>query len=217
MLHDIGLYTEGNDKELEPSEGIMPAALPLEMRRQIVEGHRAGKSLWEVSLKLGLSYVTVKGIWAHWVKYGKLSPNYEQARQRGTRKYKTVYEASLAVRKAHPTWGSGLIRLELGQRLPDVALPSVRSLQRWFRQAGIGHRPKAEHKSRSSVKRGQAVHEVWAVDAKEKIRLQSGERASWLVISDEASGAILTATSFPPGDMGTSTAAPGATEPEAGL
>jgi hypothetical protein len=185
------------------------------MRRQIVEGHQEGRTLREVSLSLGVAYVTVKGIWAYWVKYGKLSANYEQARQRGTRKYQAVYTESLAIKKAHPRWGGGMIRLELSKRLPDVALPSVRSIQRWFRQAGISRGPKAEHKRTSSIQRGQTVHEVWAVDAKEKIRLQSGERASWLVISDEASGAILTATSFPPGDMGTGAAETGATELEA--
>lgn len=195
----------------------MPAALPLEMRRRIVEGHRQGETLRAISLSLGRAYVTVKGIWAHWVKYEKLTPNYEQARQRGTRKYKTVYEASLEIRKAHPRWGGEMIRLELSKRLPGEALPSVRSLQRWFRQAGIGRRLKAEHKGGASVKRGEHVHEVWAVDAKEKIRLQSGERASWLVISDEASGAILTATSFPPGDMGASAADAGATQLETNL
>jgi len=193
----------------------MPAALPQEVRRRIVEGHQQGKTLREISLTLGLAYVTVKGIWAHWVKYEKLSPNYEQARQRGTRKYQAVYAASLVIKKAHARWGGGMIRLELSKRLPGVALPSVRSLQRWFRQAGISRGPKAEHKRGSSVQRGQDVHEVWAVDAKEKIHLQSGERASWLVISDEASGAILTATSFPPRDMGASAAETGATELEA--
>lgn len=195
----------------------MPAALPLELRRQIVEGHQQGKTLHQISLACGLAYVTVKGIWTHWVKYGKLTPNYEAARQRGTRKYKALYEDSLRIKKAHPTWGGGLIRLELSKQFPGTALPSVRSLQRWFRQAGINRRLKAEHKGASSVKRGQRVHEVWAVDAKEKIRLQSGARASWLVISDEASGAILTATSFPPGDMGTSAVDTSPTQLEADL
>jgi hypothetical protein len=32
---------------------------------------------------------------------------------------------------------------------------------------------------------------VWAVDAKEQIRLADGTWGSWLVVSDEASGAIL--------------------------
>jgi hypothetical protein len=193
----------------------MPAALPLELRRRIVESHQQGKTLREMSLTLGLAYVTVKGIWAHWVKYGKLTPNYEQARQKGTRKYEVMYAESLEIKKAHPTWGGEMIRLELSKRLPDTLLPSVRSLQRWFRQAGINRGHKAEHRGGNSVKRGQNVHEVWAVDAKEKIRLQSGEQASWLVISDEASGAILRATSFPPGDMGTSAADPGTREFEA--
>jgi len=48
------------------------------------------------------------------------------------------------------------------------------------------------------VGRGQAVHDVWAVDAKEAMALADGSHASWLVVSDEASGAVLHTEVFPP-------------------
>jgi hypothetical protein len=46
------------------------------------------------------------------------------------------------------------------------------------------------------------VHQVWAVDAKEQMRLKDGSAASWLVVTDEGSGAILDAQAFPPQKLG---------------
>lgn len=40
------------------------------------------------------------------------------------------------------------------------------------------------------------MHEVWAVDAKERMQLQDGSWASWLTITDESSGAILYCVAF---------------------
>ena len=38
-----------------------------------------------------------------------------------------------------------------------------------------------------------APHEVWQVDAVEKQRLANGHQASWLTVTDEATGAIVRA------------------------
>jgi len=182
----------------------MPAPLPIEMRRQIVERHEQGESLRSVSAELKLSYSTVKNIWAYWRGNGTLQPNYEQAKQTGTRQYSAVYDMSLQLKRDHPTWGAGLIHLQLEKIYPDQALPSVRTLQRWFRMAGIGRSPKVQKRKSLAIRRGHTVHEVWAVDAKEKIRLSDGSKASWLTMTDEASGAILHSESFSPRDMGAS-------------
>lgn len=50
---------------------------------------------------------------------------------------------------------------------------------------------------RLRVKRGQEPHTVWAMDAKEQIQLADGQSVSWLTITDEGSGAVLSATLFP--------------------
>jgi hypothetical protein len=46
--------------------------------------------------------------------------------------------------------------------------------------------------------RGQEPHEVWEVDAKERLLLADGSGTSVLTVTDEASGALLGATPFPP-------------------
>jgi hypothetical protein len=174
----------------------MPAPLAVEIRREIVKRHQAGESLKAISQDMRLPYETTRKIWRHWRKYGKLSANYEQAKRRGTRRYTDVYALAIEMKRDHPKWGAQLIRLKLEARHED--LPSVRTLQRWFREAGVSRSPKASKKRSEYVKRGQAVHEVWAVDAKERMRLADGSSACWLVVTDEASGAILGTQSFPP-------------------
>jgi hypothetical protein len=147
---------------------------------------------------MGLSYDSVRALWRHWEKEGKLAPNYERCRQRGPRKAKALVEQAVGLKREHPRWGARLIRMQLRDDWAEEQLPSDRTLQRWFRQAGVNRSP-SKQQSPPTVKRGQAVHEVWAIDAKEKIRLADRSQASWLMISDEASGAVLHAEAFPPG------------------
>lgn len=174
----------------------MPAPLAIEIRREIVKRHQEGETLKAVSEEMMLSYETVRKIWRHWRKFGKLSANYEQAKKRGTRRYTHVYEEAVEMKRCHPRWGAHLILLKLEEVYEE--LPSVRTLQRWFRQAGVSRSPKSSRIRSEYVKRGQEVHEVWAVDAKERMQLADGSSACWLVVTDEASGAILRAESFPP-------------------
>ncbi len=176
----------------------MPAPLPNEIRRQIVDRRNAGEQLTVISASLDLSYDTVRRIWRHWRKHGKLSPNYEKARQRGTRQYGAVYDEAIEMKRAHPKWGAQLIRLELQQRNPEAALPAVRTLQTWFQQAGVNRSSKVKSNRRQHVKRGKAVHEVWAVDAKEQMSLSDGSDVCWLTVTDEASGTILGCETFSP-------------------
>ena len=182
----------------------MPAPLPIKIRREIVERHETGETLRSISEEMKLPYDTVRKIWQHWSKHGKLEPNYTLAKVKGTRKYKAVYELAIQLKGEHPKWGATLILLKLGETLPAAELPSERTLQRWFRQAGISRTPKVQRGGAKTVKRGKAVHEVWAVDAKERLRLADGSWASWLVVTDEASGAILYAEAFSPEELDTS-------------
>lgn len=175
----------------------MPAALPIPIRKEIIERRSRGESFRHIAREMGLSYDSVRAIWRHWTTQGKVAPNYEACRHAGPRKPRAVVERALAMKREHRRWGAGLIRLVLSDEFAASEVPSDRSLQRWFRQAGLGRAPTTQHRT-PFVRRGQAAHEVWAVDAKEKIGLADGSQVSWLTISDEASGAILHAAGFPP-------------------
>ncbi len=175
----------------------MPAALPIPVRKEIVERRSRGESFRQIARVMELSYDSVRAIWRHWKRYDQLGPHYEACRKPGPRKPEDVVTRALALKRGHARWGAGLIWLLLGDEFDAQDLPSERSLQRWFRQAGLGRAPTTQHRT-AYVRRGQTAHEVWAVDAKEKMGLADGSQVSWLTISDEASGAILHAAGFPP-------------------
>jgi hypothetical protein len=182
----------------------MPAPIENAIRSEIIQRHQSGESLRSISEELKLSYHTVKKLWQHWRKGGKIEPNYEQAKRQGTRQFGGLYAPAIALKTAHPRWGAPLILLELQQTIPCSTYPTPRTLQRWFRQAGVNRAALVKQRREKFVKRGQAVHQVWAVDAKEQIPLGDGSQVSWLTVSDEASGAILHTEVFPPGEMGES-------------
>lgn len=194
----------------------MPAALPFEVRAEIVRRRERRESLRSISQEMGLAYDTVRQIWQHWQTRGTLTPNYAACRHPGIRKPVAVYEAALALRRQHPRWGAVVIRLYLLDEFEADAVPGERTLQTWFRRASLSRCPPVRRRQ-AGVRRGQAVHDVWAVDAKAHLHLEDGSEASWLTISEEASGAILDSQVFPPRDLGAGGPEPGQAAPADGL
>ena len=196
----------------------MPAALPIEIRQEIVERRQRKESFRRISEEMKVAYATVRAIWQHWEKHNQLAPRYAACSRPGPRKPRAVYEAALAIRRKHPRWGAVVIRLRLLEQYEEKDVPAERTLQSWFRQAGLSRTPVTQQtKSKERVKRGQEVHAVWAVDAKEKMKLKDGSEASWLTVTDEASGAILDAEAFPPLPLESSRPAEGEEPPATGL
>ena len=175
----------------------MPAAIPIGKREEIVSRRKDGESFARIGRQMGMAYGTVRKIWQHYGKNGELSPAYERCAHREVRKEKAIYERAIALKRAHPGWGGGLMWVELAEEFDEASLPSERTLQRWFHRGGVAVSKPQDRGRQSPVERGQTVHAVWAMDAKEDMRLGDGSRASWLVISDEASGAMLHTALFP--------------------
>lgn len=176
----------------------MPAATATRIREAIIKAWTGGESNARIARQQGLAYGTVRGVVKRYEATGQVEPNYEACRHTGVRKLGAIYEAAVSMKQAHPSWGAGIIWVELSEVFEEAHLPSPRTLQRWFKRAEVGTNRRRDQTHQPRVRRGQAVHEVWALDAKEAIALADGSRVSWLTISDEASGAILTAELFPP-------------------
>ena len=174
----------------------MPAALSIREREKIVAMREQGDSFRKIASHLSRDYETVRRIYQRYEQSGELKPFYDKCRHQTIRKARAIYEAAIAFKKAHPGWGAGLIRLELAEEFEEADLPVERTLQRWFRQAGV-QRPALERSPRPFPNRGKRAHEVWAMDAKEQIELADGNCVSWLTVTDEGSGAILGAFLFP--------------------
>ena len=179
----------------------MPTAIPLPTRQLIVQRHLNGESLPSIACALDLSVWTVRKLWRRYARNAQqgvaaLPARYEQCGQHGPQAHPLIYRAALHLKRAHPGWGGGLVCQILRQRWPHLPVPTQRTLQRWWRQKGLNQpRRRLPPQNRS---RGGQPHQVWQVDATDQLKLADGTYASWLLVSDEASGALLAAEVFPP-------------------
>lgn len=86
----------------------MPRAVPLPVRRQIAERHRAGEPLAAIAADLGLSPWTVRKLWRRARDGGDagLAPAYARCGRPGPRASARIYRAAGWLRRRHPGWGA---------------------------------------------------------------------------------------------------------------
>lgn len=177
----------------------MPCALSPSLRQQIATQWATGSSLISISERYGLSYSTVRNICHRFQAEGVkgLAPHYFNCGRKGAAagEYR-MWRAACWLKRLHPRWGAAFIRLQLQQRYRRRGLPGERTLQRWFHTAGL-------YKAKSSFPLptqpwARRVHDVWQIDANEKLTLASGLRTCYLTVVDEKSGSLLGAFVFPP-------------------
>jgi len=176
----------------------MPAPVPLPVRQAMFQRSRKGASVASLANRFELSERTVRHLVRRFDERGQsgLVPDYTRCATKSAANDSAVRHKALQMRAQHPHWGGGLIRVLLQQELG--ACPSARTLQRWFRQAALTPAPAGRRPARDET-RARQPHEVWQMDAAERMRLASGEQLSWLRLADECSGAVLQTTIFPPG------------------
>jgi transposase len=177
---------------------IMPRALALPVRQQIVLRHQQGETLKQIAVSEGIAYRTVLGCWRRYRDQGEqgLAIHYDRCGPQGPEFPEEQIEAALALKRAHPRWGAGLIRLQLKEQFPAQPLAAERTLQTWFRQAGL--QPVKAVQPPVDKQRAKQTHAVWQIDAKERMHLADGSPTSVLTVTDEASGALLGVMPFPP-------------------
>jgi transposase len=175
----------------------MPSPIPAPVRQAILQRWNKGESVATLANDLQLSVRTVRHLVRRFAQRGQkgLIPDYTRCATKKTPSDSAMFQKAVGMRRQHPTWGGGLIRVLLQE--DDDAPPSTRTLQRWFRQttqapAPVGRRPS------SDAYRAHRPHEVWQMDAAEQMTLASGQGASWLRLVDECSGAVLQTRIFPP-------------------
>lgn len=171
----------------------MPAPTPLPLRRALWRRARQGQATATIARALGLSPRTVRRLRrrALDVADDALGPDYTACGRRRSAAAEALRQQVLELRRAHPTWGAGLLRVLLAQEHPPAIVPCERTLQRWLSAAGLGPAPAGRRPGASLGPRADRPHAVWQIDASEQIRLRSGRRVSWLRIVDECSGAVL--------------------------
>lgn len=176
----------------------MPTAIAVPIRQQMIELRTQGKSYQQIAEQLSQSPHSVRGICRRWRKLGAagLAPSYERCGHRQIHFARLMWRAAIYLKRRHPDWGGGFIRLQLQQRWSGQPIPCERTLQRWFRAAGVAT-PAARRPVGPPRERARQAHQCWQVDALSHQSLADGSSASWLTATDEASGAVLEGSVFP--------------------
>jgi transposase len=176
----------------------MPAPIPLPVRKAIFQRWRKGETVGTLAEELSLSARTVRNLVRRFADRGAqgTEPDYGRCATRNLQSSDAVLKKSLEMRQRHPSWGAGYIRIHVKEELG--VCPSERTLQRWFQQAALTPAPPGRRPS-GNASRARRPHEVWQMDAAERITLGSGQKVSWLRVVDECSGAVLDTRVFPPG------------------
>ena len=179
----------------------MPAPVPVPIRQAIWARHQQGDSTAASADRFGLAPRTVRGLIRRARERGVdgLRPDSTHP-TRPSPVSSPAREGALRLRREHPTWGAGVIRVWL-VRSGIGGLPCVRQIRRWFATAGLNPAPRGR-RPESEGCRAASPHETWQVDASERIALADGAQASWLRIADEFTGAVLSTAVFPPRALG---------------
>jgi transposase len=177
----------------------VPQPVPIPVRQKIWERSQQGEGSASLAAAFDLSPPTVRHLRKRFRDRGEagLATDYRSPPSPAHAKPEAIRRAVLAQRLEHPTWGAGIIRGAWAQERPEVAWPHVRTMPKWLRRAGLGPAPAGRRPGRPR-NRATRPHQTWQVDAREPIELKDGEKASWLRVVDEATGAVLGTAVFPP-------------------
>ena len=120
----------------------MPRPTPVPIRQAAFRLWQQGRPTHEIAASLGLPRSTVRRLLARFRRSGLagLVPSYGRPATAPDQPPAAV-QAALRLRREHPTWGAGLIRVHLLQGMPAAAVPSERALQRWFVKHDLGPAP----------------------------------------------------------------------------
>ena len=121
-----------------------------------------------------------------------------RAPHRHPQKFRVLWQKELiALRRKHPSWGAKKLHVYLQQQHPRARQwPSVRTLGRWLKQAGLSapqplrHRP-GPQVQRPALTQAQCCHEVWTIDFKGWFKTGDRQRCDPLTIRDLASRFLL--------------------------
>jgi len=180
----------------------MPRPIPVPIRQAMFRLWQLGQATRQIATSLGLPSSTVRRFLQRFRRRGidGIPPDYHHLAA-SEAVPSEMMRTAVRLRQEHPTWGAGLIRVQLLQEAPGGFVPSERTLQRWFVRADLSPAP-AGRPPRANLARATEPHETWQMDAKEHVHIQNDKEVSWLRMIDECSGAVLWTAVFPPRDLG---------------
>ena len=167
----------------------MGRAIAEPQRQMIFQRAGLGHKVHDIAADLGLNPESVRKLIRRFQRMGisGIASDYSRCgvHQSG-RAEADLIEAAVTMRRLHPDWGSGIIRVLLAERHPDRSLPSERTIQRAFARADLSTAPAGRRRGQPN-RRAKGPHETWQMDAADQMKLDDGQ-ACWLRIVNECTG-----------------------------
>ena len=103
----------------------MPRAIPFPVRQAIWQRFRDGQDVSALAAAFGLAPRTVRHLLSRFQRGGldALAASYDACGLATPKPAHALVQAVLQMRRDHPTWGAGLIRVMLHRQRPDSATP----------------------------------------------------------------------------------------------
>src|SRR5438552_6837108 len=108
----------------------MSRALPVPIRRALFQRWQQGQSAAAIAQALSLPPRTVRRLLRRFERRGAagVPPSYDRCGPKAAATSAELVQAALALRREHPTWGAGLIRVLLRRGHAGRPLPTARTL-----------------------------------------------------------------------------------------
>lgn len=176
----------------------IPSALRLEIVKTRQEEKISYRALAE---RYAVNYHSARNLCRSYEQRGQsaLVADYSKCGRRVSPDAEKAYRLVRLTRHFHPDWGVPYIVTRIGVAYPDLALQSERTYQRRLKKDCPKQElppPKVPRENLNNDVR--QAHDEWQIDAKEQIKLESGQQVSYLNITDTKSHALLKAKPFPP-------------------
>lgn len=180
----------------------MGQSVELSIRQQLVIKRQSGSSYTSLSAEFKLGYNTVREICRRHRCEGDLGlvPRTNRCGRRVNADSERSFRFVRLIAHLHPNWGVPYLLTRLALKYPDVVFQSIRHYQRRLNRVK-DKPPKAIVPRLQPPDRARLPHDVWQIDAKERLAFPSNpsKEACFLNVTDEKTGALLQASAFPPG------------------
>lgn len=180
----------------------MGQVTPSSVRLAIVKARQEEKlSYRALAARYKVNYHTARNLCRAYEDRGEsaLVPDYSNCGRRVNPNAEKAYRLIRLVRYFHPDWGVPFIVTKLRVAYPDLVLQSDRHYQRRLKKDCPKEEVPPPKIPRASLFNDvRLAHDEWQIDAKEQIKLESGQQVSYLNITDTKSHALLKVKPFPP-------------------